>query len=252
MTCRPDVLVAVPAHDEAGTIEACLVSVLVSLRQAHGSGLIASGAVAVAAHQCSDATAALAAEVLGGQDLVRHLVQVDRRSRTVGQVRGQLVQRAQRRWPELARPYAWLLNTDADSVVPPQWAGSLISQAAATHVDAVAGLVDLSGWDADEQARRHYAAILARGMRPDGHDHAYAANLAVRMGPYADVGGFPGSAHGEDRVLLDRLRRAGFTVATPMAPVVATSARMPGRAADGLGALLQRLDRRTEGDGVVA
>ena len=83
--------------------------------------------------------------------------------------------------------------------------------------------------------------MLQAGLTAEGHDHVWAANLAVAYPAYAAAGGFPSVVHGEERVLADRVARAGGRVVGALDPVVTTSARMPGRAAHGLGDLLRRL-----------
>jgi hypothetical protein len=136
---------------------------------------------------------------------------------------------------------AWLFNTDADSRVPTEWITGMLRVAAREGSSAVAGLVEVAGWHAHPQARHAYDALVARGIQGTRHDHAYGANLAVRLDAHQAVGGFTPRPHGEDRDLLHRLRAAGFGVATPLSPRVTTSGREEPRCPDGLGALLHRL-----------
>lgn len=255
-------VVAVPARNEADLITGCLHSVVRALAQARRSGVAGRVVVAVAAHRCSDATARLAAEVLGGSlpascadagtdgPTWAWEVVVDEEPGPVGAVRDRLVRRALGHVAVAGRSGAWLLSTDADSRVPADWVTGLLSAAGvggigeALPADAVAGLVGVHRWAADPRARLAYDAIVRAGLEGldvGRHDHAYAANLAVRLTSYLDVGGFPHLPHGEDRGLLDALLAGGHRVVTPRAPVVATSGRSPGRAAGGLGALLARL-----------
>lgn len=241
-----DVLVAIPANDESTSIGGCLAAVLEALRAAQRSGAVRGALMAVAAHRCQDDTAALAREALAGQQVARALVVEDLESGTVGGVRHRLVTLARGSWPGEWPSRRWLFSTDADSRVPADWVVGTLGHAATSGAVAVAGLVELDGWVAGQAARRAYADIVQSGMSgagtgPAAHAHAYAANLAVRLDAYDAVGGFPAVAHGEDRVLLERLRAASWPVAAPADPVVRTSARMPGRARGGLGTLLLRL-----------
>jgi hypothetical protein len=135
----------------------------------------------------------------------------------------------------------WLFNTDADSRVPPEWITGMLRVAAREGSSAVAGLVEVADWHAHPQARHAYDVLVARGIQGSRHDHAYGANLAVRLDAHQAVGGFTARPHGEDRDLLHRLRAAGFGVATPLSPRVTTSGREEPRCPDGLGALLHRL-----------
>lgn len=104
----------------------------------------------------------------------------------------------------------------------------------------MAGFVGLDGWVADAAALDAYDHLVSAGLTAAGHDHVWAANLAVAYPAYAAAGGFPSVPHGEERALADRVARTG-TVVGSLHPVVLTSARMPGRAAHGLGDLLRRL-----------
>ncbi len=236
----PDVLVAVPARDEADGIGGCLAAVVRAGRHALDAGAVDRFRVAVAAHRCTDATAAAATEVLAAAG-VDHLVQIQAEPMPVGVVRSTLVGRALRAAPPLDSARTWVFSTDADSVVPPDWVTSILATVERTGADLVAGLTALVGWDADQAAQDAYRRLLAAGTTSAGHRHVYAANLAVSHRAFTRAGGFPGSVHGEEHALVAAVRRTGGRVVSVFHPVVATSARMPGRAEHGLGALLQRL-----------
>lgn len=233
-----EVLIAIPAHDEAAEIGSCLEHVARAVRLARERAVHVRISVAVAAHRCADDTFEVAVAALA--DLPgRHLVTRDEVSHTVGQVRARLVARAAlqvRAGPERT----WLLSTDADSLVPTDWVVDTLDAARRRQAVAVAGMVGLRGWDAPPEVRQRYQALVEAGVGPDGHTHVYGANLAVRLDAYQRVGGF-GAGHGEDQDLVDRLRAAGEHVVSSFTPLVWTSARHPGRAEHGLGALLQRM-----------
>jgi cellulose synthase/poly-beta-1,6-N-acetylglucosamine synthase-like glycosyltransferase len=229
--------VIVPAHNEELLVRQCLESVRVALAN---SGL--PSVIVLVAHRCTDRTVELARNVLSGPG---ELVVLDN-SPTVATARAAGVTHAlaaMAAWPT-PRPSAeqcWLLSTDADSVVPPTWVADLYR-----HLDsgaaAVAGLVDVQGWEgASPSAREAYRAILAAGMRLTQHDHAYAANLAVRLDAYLDVGGWPNHVPGEDAALLAALRARGWPVVGARDVRVRTSGRRVPRAGGGLGSLLDRL-----------
>ena len=284
MTEPCDVLVAIPAHDEADRIEACLRSVAAALRAGQAVGLVQRGRIAVGAHRCRDETAAIATGTLRDLGWSDHVVLDMAGAAPVGLVRTRLACRARQVEPALPASRLWLFSTDADSVVPADWvsgmlraaaedaAGDEVRDAAGDEVrdavvdevrdaagdevrdaagesaegeaDVVAGLVDLAGWRGGRAARRAYRQIIASKLLPGGgHDHAYAANLAVRWTTFEAIGGFPGVAHGEEAALLVAARDAGARVATPRTPRVRTSGRMPGRAPEGLGDLLGRLGK---------
>ena len=239
-TC--DVLVAIPARDEAELIAECLAAVLEAGEQALAAGRVDRVRVAVAAHRCADDTAAIARRQLSEvAHLVDQLVVEVHEPAPVGWVRTLLIERAMTKAPALAGERTWVFSTDADSVVPPDWVTSTLAAATAAQADLVAGLTALLGWEADGAAQEAYARLLRAGMSAIGHRHVYAANLAVRYPALARAGGFPPRPHGEEHGLVEAVRRQGDTVLTSFAPVVATSARMPGRAEHGLGGLLQAL-----------
>lgn len=235
-----DVLVAVPAHDEQARIGACLTSVGLALRQAREAGVVRAARIAVALHRCTDDTAAAALVALRRFDEIDHLLWEEPRVLPVGAVRTALVRRAAAT-PAPLRGDAWLFSTDADTVVPADWVTSTLALRRREPVDLVLGLVDLGQWEAGEAAQQTYAALVDAGVDDDGHRHAYAANLAVRLSAFEAVGGFPALPHGEEHGLAAAIRAAGLRVVSHTAPRVRTSARMPGRAPQGLGALLAGL-----------
>lgn len=238
-----DIIVAVPAHNEQDTIGACIAAVWASVRVAIASGLLDRAIVAVSAHRCRDRTESIARAALiagaAGSAATSWRLDTDLTSATVGEVRAALVAGAAADLP--ADADSWLFNTDADSLVPTGWIAELLEAAEARSATAVAGLVTLSGWTASEAARQRYRDLINAGLTSTGHRHVYGANLAVRWDVYRAVGGFHGVPHGEDTQLMNRIRSAGHPVASVFHPVVTTSGRVPGRAADGLGDLLGTL-----------
>jgi GT2 family glycosyltransferase len=128
----------------------------------------------------------------------------------------------------------WVLNTDADSVVPPDWITAHL-RLAEQGAHTVAGDVRIDHWD-EESIRERYRQVV-RGSR----ERIYGANLGLRGDVYLAVGGFGPLSTGEDQHLWDRVKLAGYqTVTTACAPVV-TSSRTRGRARGGLADLLAGL-----------
>jgi hypothetical protein len=137
----------------------------------------------------------------------------------------------------------WLLSTDADTTVPPDWVRAHL-QHAADGVHAVAGLADLTTTDhLAAGALWRYRVLVEHGLRGATHHHVYGANLGVRADAYLAVGGFPVDGPGEDHGLWRRLAAAGYTLAQPVGIRVRTSARLRGRADGGLAGLLRALHR---------
>jgi glycosyltransferase involved in cell wall biosynthesis len=229
--------VVIPARDEEALVGRCLQAV----RRALATSSVPSSIVLVA-HRCTDRTAEVARELLTGPGEVV----IENESPSVATARAAgaaLAVSALRTLQPPASPAArcWLLSTDADSEVPLTWLSDL-----RRHIDngaaAVAGLVQVQGWEGSSAvARQAYRAILAAGMKVTHHEHVYAANLAVRLDAYLDVGGWPDETPGEDAALLAALRDRGWPVVSPTDVWVRTSGRRVARADGGLGALLNRL-----------
>jgi len=145
-----------------------------------------------------------------------------------------------------------LVTTDADSCPQQDWLR--ITIAALATADVVAGnVVRLGRQDGDAQDRieRYYARLYALRRRvdpvdweaPAAHHHSSGANMALRVGSYAALGGFAPLASGEDARLADDAARAGLRVRREAASVVHTSSRRRGRANGGLATTLDLLDR---------
>jgi cellulose synthase/poly-beta-1,6-N-acetylglucosamine synthase-like glycosyltransferase len=218
------VAVVVPARDEAPTIARCVRGVLTALRALPPH---VERALCVVADRCTDDTEALAhAELAGWPARVVH----NPAAATIGEVRDLGM-----RHLGLAghRPSdVWLLSTDADTIVAPDWAVRHL-ELARRGAHAVAGIALLTDH-----------TVLPVTRRPDGHGRVYAANLGVRADAYHTVGGFGAVATGEDHDLWRRLRQAGYRCHYAQGPRVITSGRRRGRAPGGLADLLTRLDAR--------
>jgi hypothetical protein len=128
----------------------------------------------------------------------------------------------------------WLANTDADSCVPVNWLQRQVELADAGS-DAVLGSVepDPDGMDPEILRRWH-----ARHPHEEHHAHVYGANFGVRASAYQLSGGFPRQRSHEDRALVEKLRRNGFTVRATDSIRVLTSGRLQARAPHGFGAYL--------------
>lgn len=215
--------VLVPAHDEIGSIAACVRSILTALE-----GVPAARALCVVADRCTDGTAWAAADAAARHPAagrVRTAV-LHPLPAPVGALRS-LGARTALRALGTDPTTTWLLSTDADGTVTPDWVRSHLALAAA-GADAVAGgvLLDLPGRG------------VPPGEPPWPSYPVYGANLGVRADAFARVGGFPPVARGEDHGLVDRLRAAGYQVVSGAAGTVRTSARTRGRARGGLADLL--------------
>lgn len=231
-------LIALPAHNEQDLIGDCLASVIRAVELAQRRGRVDQATVAVALHRCDDDTPDRVRSALSGRGGMAMVVMTEMRPMAVGAVRTKLIEYAR----TTAGPAdGWIFSTDADTVVPPDWVTGTLDRAAEQGSDLVLGLADLNDWDVDAATRRTYEHIIESGLDATGHRHAYAANLAIRQSAFWQVGGFPAVRHGEEHGLAAACRAAGLRVTSTLHPRVQTSARMPGRADHGLGALLAQL-----------
>lgn len=218
--------VVVPARDEQPTIRPCLRALSAALSILPSTVDIQ---ICVVADRCRDDTARLAATELA---CAHGTVLTNRRHLTIGEVRALGVRDVLGRLGGYPDSSVWLLSTDADTVVRPDWVSHHL-RLADGGAHAVAGLAALSDG----------SPMPVSAPRPEGHGNVYAANLGVRADAYLAVGGFRAVTSGEDQDLWRRLERAGYRCRYANQPVVLTSARRHGRAPGGLADLLAKLDR---------
>lgn len=230
--------VLLPARDEREHVQACLDAVLTAL-----AGLPPDlvTALCVVVDRSRDGTGPAVRRMLArraGAPGPALDVVPNEGTATVGELRNFGATTLLRRLSPVSPERTWLLSTDADSTVPPDWALAHVRRADA-GADAVAGGVELDG-----PGRLHDPPPTdAAPGRPRPKPPLYAANLGVRAAPFLRVGGFPAVASGEEHALLGRLRRGGYRLVTGADIVVRTSARLHGRATGGLADLLRERAR---------
>lgn len=241
------VAVVVPAHDEEALIGPCLAALATAARAVSSQVAVA---VSVVLDRCTDGTAAVVRDAVRRwwpRSAVATLGNAV--PRTIGELRTLGLDDALRRLGLADLGRAWLLSTDADTRVPPDWMRRHLRHAAA-GADAVAGMADLdSPHRLPPDVLCRYTALVDAGMAADAHTHVYAANLGVRADAFLEAGGFPAVAAGEEHALLARLRAAGRHIVTPVDLRVRTSARTRGRAVGGLADLLGSLGAPTPAPG---
>ncbi|MBU1589422.1 MAG: glycosyltransferase [Actinobacteria bacterium] len=207
--------VIIPARDEEALIARCLTSVLEAARH-----VLVHVDIQVVADGCLDSTVPIARTFPG----VRIL---ELESSNVGAARAAGAEAV------LARGAHWLANTDADSVVPPNW---LAHQVALEREgwDAVVGTVrpDFAELDAGQRA-----AWLATHRVGEPNGHVHGANLGLRASVYRAVGGYLALPEHEDADLVARLD--GYRVIATDEAEVVTSARRFGRTPGGYARFLR-------------
>jgi glycosyltransferase involved in cell wall biosynthesis len=235
------VVVAIPAMNEAERIGGCLASLA---EQIYAPSFL----TVVLANNCTDQTAAIAqawSKNLPGLHVVQQTFPSDQSH--AGAARRCVMEYAAR----LCTDDGFLLTTDADTQVPPNWIAANL-KALAAGADAVAGraIIDpiearliprhLHELDAIECA---YAALLDEihsFINPDPcdpwprHDEHSGASIAVRRAAWEAVGGIPLQPTGEDRAFFASLRRMGARIRHAPDIAVIVSGRLEGRAAGGM------------------
>lgn len=225
-TAPSQIVVVVPAHNEAAHLPACL-------RALSTAALCVSVPVltVVVLDSCDDGSEQLAGEF--GPDV--HFVSVD--AGNVGAARAAGFDYAHGIHDDDAR--TWYATTDADSQVDADW----LVRMTAPGADMVLGVVRVSSW------RNVPAAVVRRYLRAyrsggPGHHHVHGANMGFRADAYWNVGGFRALETGEDVDLVDRFKAASLLVHRDSNLSVATSGRAEGRAPNGFADHLRGLSRK--------
>lgn len=235
MSSLADVVVVVPARDEAELLGRCLRG----LRRARAAlaerhpGVRSSTLVVL--DRCRDGSAVVAA---------RHdctVLEVDLGS--VGAVRAAGVLRA-RQVTDADPRRVWVASTDADSAVPEDWLVQH-AEAAASGAGLVLGPVRPVGPGLSTDSLH---AWRARDGALAGHQRVHGANLGVRLADLDRAGGFRPVPEHEDVLLVADLRRLG--VAERTGPAVLTSGRLAGRSPGGFAGYLRGLAAQDSADDV--
>ncbi|WP_428332826.1 glycosyltransferase [Novosphingobium sp.] len=237
--------IAIPAHDEADRIGACLTAIA-GQRDIEPE----DGTVLVLANNCSDDTARIA-RGFAHVDVIEH--RFDPGAGSAGAARRLAMAQAR----ELVRDDGVLLTTDADTVPDPDWVATMLAAFSDNRVDLVAGRVS-ANWD---EMQHHPAMALEIGalewrycnllpliedaIDPLPHNpaprHAQqcGANIGIRAGMFDAIGGVPDVAVGEDRALIEAVLSRDGGVRHATAPHVVASARIDGRAQGGMATALR-------------
>ncbi|QNE89928.1 glycosyltransferase [Corynebacterium incognita] len=218
-------LVVIPAHDEEDHIASCLAAVFAAARHVN-----IHVEVVVALDQCNDRTEQIVDDVPHDIHALSFSFAEVGRSRHAGIIAGLVILR------DVDKSNIWILNTDADSVVPPTWIATHLRYA--QDYDAVAGTVDPDWGDTPQEIideyNRHYD-------NSPGHSHIHGANMSFGAGAYLDVGGFPRTDESEDVALLDLMLVDGMRIARIAEDPVVTSTRDSDRTPGGFSGYIAAL-----------
>lgn len=220
------IAVVIPARDEEAAIGAALAAVDVAVR-----AVDRPVTTVVACDTCNDGTVDVAAAAGA------HVIEIA--AGCAGGARRAGVAAATALLGDLSPNELWVASTDADSTVRADWLSTHLS-AAESGWDAYAGEVLVPDWSGWPDALS--GAYERRYRRPDRQPPVHGANLGVRLDAYLAVGGFPVVTCGEDRFLVERLMRSGYSVMTSSLAPVHTSARRVARAHGGFSAHLRAVE----------
>ncbi len=241
---RTRVIIAVPAKDEAGRIEACLEALATSAgRTPDPTQLL------ILVNDTVDATVdrALAAAGAGSLATLVACVTLPPREAHAGTARGVAMDAACR----LGAPEAVVMTTDADSRADQDWIGANLAEIG-RGAALVGGRIEWNHADAvplppavqrASAAECRYLDLMRRLewlLDPDPwnpwphHGTMSGASMAATCASYRDVGGLPRVPVSEDRAMLARYRARDLPVVFSDAARVVTSGRADGRAPGGM------------------
>ncbi len=244
---RP-LIVAIPVHNEADTIEGCLTALA---RQDHRDPF----EVVALLNNCSDDTARIAHGLAARLPYALHVREcwLEPTEVNAGVARRMATQYALSR----AGENGIILTTDADSKVATNWMTANIAAIDAGS-DAVAGMAVLDDRDAaslperlliDDEKEEAFGTLLDEIdwlLDPDAadpwprHTQHSGASIAVRARFLALAGGIPAIPLGEDRQLFTQLRRIDARIRHAREVMVMVSGRTVGRAKGGMADTIAR------------
>lgn len=231
--------VVIPAHNEEQHLERALSRVKAAADAVQSACPSVGVRIVVVLDACTDGSPRLAHR-FAAADSRFEVIGVDFRS--VGKSRRAgvkaLLPQESGAW-SVPPSRVWIANTDADSSVPRHWLVRQVELAAA-GADVVLGSVEP---DVDGMDPALVRLWRSRHRLEENHPHVHGANLGVRASAYLAAGGFPLFDCDEDRMLVDRLRRAGAAVYATDTTRVVTSGRLEARAVRGFATYLLALAR---------
>ena len=257
-----ELIVAIPARDEAGTIVRTLEALA---RQIDSGGMHLAPErfeVILLANNCRDETVERAREVGRRKpDLRLQVVDIDLPEHShVGHARRMAMDEALRRFTAIRRPGGVIASTDADTVVANTWVHFTLAEVE-KGADAVGGRITLDRSDLNDIGpRRLRYHLLDVGYRslvteleslidPSPHDpwprhfQHFGASMAVTADAYRRAGGLPVKPYLEDVELYDRLVCIDARIRHSPDVQVTTSSRPAGRTSFGFAVQLERWEQ---------
>jgi hypothetical protein len=247
-SAAPITAIAIPVHNEAALIAACLESLdnQVGAQPDH---------IVLLANNCTDATVPIARAVTMQRGTTLHVIEMNLppEESSAGHARRLAMQCA----AALAGKHGVLLTTDADARVDPEWLAANLA-ALEAGADVVCGWVELDpiDWgnipsilhedDARECAYDSLCDTLHARLDPDPddplprHTQHSGASIALTAVIFARCGGVPDVPSGEDRALIAALRRVDARIRHAPEVHVVVSGRIDGRSKGGMADTIRR------------
>ena len=243
-------VVAIPAQNVAEFIVPCLeaLDAQVEIQPDH---------IVLLANNCTDATVALARAKRVRPGTTLHVIEMHLppAQSSAGHARRRAMQCA----AALAGPDGVLLTTDADGRVDPNWLAANLA-ALAKGADAVCGRIELDPADRDripealhaDNASEHAYDLLCDTIHarldpdPDDplprHTQHTGGSIALTAPMFARCGGVPDIPDGEDRALINALRRVDARIRhAPEVKAVKSGRLFGGSRAGAAATILRRL-----------
>ena len=244
----PRIVVAIPVRDEAALIGDCLRALALQ----EGS---AKADILLLVNNSTDGTADIARALRPTLPCGIHVLE---HSFAPAQANAGHARRlAMSKAAMLTDPGGVVMTTDADGCVAPDWLAANLD-ALRAGADVVCGRAVIDPVDAlripghlheDDEAEVHYTTQLDRiasMLDPESsdpwprHTEESGASIAVRRDTFLAAGGVPAVRSGEDRALVDALRRIDARIRHDPSVTVSVSGRTNGRAAGGMADTIRR------------
>ena len=232
------VSVVVPARNEEALVGSCLEA----LAEQEGVSPEDFEVLLVLDH-CTDETEARVREIADAHPhLELHFL--DGPGKGSGHARRVGMELASARLLSLGRTKGLIASTDADTVVAPDWLAAQLGAVSRGAV-AIGGRIELAEdpslpesifrWHIERGRRRHESLLSEpEQLGKTEHWQFSGASLALIAEVYREIGGLEPRVALEDEHLEDVLRRQGVPIERLLSVRVTTSARLQGRAKQGL------------------
>lgn len=242
------IVVAIPVRDEAALIQDCLRALALQ----HGPY---KPNIVLLVNNSRDGTADIARAMKPTLPCVLHVIEHEFRAdqANAGEARRLAMQHA----ADLTDAGGLVMTTDADGCVAPDWLEANLA-AFEAGADVVCGRAVIDPIDAlripthlheDDRHEVAYGSALDRigaMLDPDPadpwlrHTEESGASIAVRLESFLEAGGVPAIPSGEDRALVEALRRIDARIRHDPYVSVTVSGRTEGRATAGMADTIRR------------